>query len=257
MLLGPVFLKHHHFQECVSTNSKLWELIDNVKDSDETDAVGLYVTTDFQRNGRGQNESCWHSSPEKNLLFSYSIIPEAIPPVFQFDISRIAATMLMKFLKNSLPTSYTVKIKWPNDIYVNNLKISGMLVENRLMGAQIKATIIGIGINVNETDFPDEVTNPTSIRLLTGKESDLGDMLERLTRYFRQNNRSIKTYDPVAIHKEYDKFLYGLGKKMPFIAKDKRFEGTILGTDRAGLLRVETDGKINYYGMKEIRYLSV
>jgi BirA family transcriptional regulator, biotin operon repressor / biotin---[acetyl-CoA-carboxylase] ligase len=252
MLLGPVFLKRHHLADCLSTNLKLWELLDSAKDED--DAVGLYVTADYQLKGRGQGTNNWYSSHKTNLLFSYTISPEGIPPVFQFDISRIASLMLSDFLRNTLPTSCTVKIKWPNDIYVNQMKIAGMLIENRILGTQISSSIIGIGININEQTFPEEINCPTSFRLLTGSEFDLDDILERITRSFRQKNRAIKTYEPETLHKEYDKHLYGLGRKMEFSVKNRRFEGTILGTDRAGLLRVETEGKVNYYGIKEIQF---
>ncbi len=252
MILGPILDHRHHFDECCSTNERLWNIIDSIDNHEEHQ--GAYATTDFQEAGRGQGNNHWYSSHGQNILISIYITPLQIPPVFQFDISRIASLLQLCFLSEFI-SSEKLRIKWPNDMYVNDRKLSGMLIENRVLGNSIRASVIGIGINVNELDFPDTLPNATSLAQLTGKEYDLEQLLKQMVKVFRKRYRGIKSYQPQVIHKEYDKWLYGLGEKRSFMANGKHFDGVILGTDRAGLLHIQSNGSNRFFGMKEVVYL--
>jgi BirA family transcriptional regulator, biotin operon repressor / biotin---[acetyl-CoA-carboxylase] ligase len=252
MLLGQILDRRFHVSECCSTNQALWDLLDDAPASGEF--LGWYATAGYQREGRGQAGNSWFSSRDTNILLSFNIHPGHIPPVFQFDISRIASLLQFHYFSYLLPDN-DVRIKWPNDIYVDDLKLAGMLVESRVMGNQLLASVIGIGINVNETSFPDGIRNPVSLKQLTGQTYNLDILTDQIVTFFRKKCRAIKSYKPDQLQSDYDSHLYCLGQKREFIAGGKRFEGIILGTDRTGLLRVQSGNAIRYFGLKELVYV--
>ena len=113
-----------------------------------------------QTGGRGQRENKWHSAPNQNLTFSIILKNPPIKSADQFCISEITAVTLVRFLSDY---GIEADIKWPNDIYVSGKKICGILIENSLKGQTIDWTIIGIGLNVNQFNFPVNLPNPTSM----------------------------------------------------------------------------------------------
>lgn len=121
-----------------------------------------------QTGGRGQRENKWHSEPNQNLTFSIVLKNPPVKAADQFIISEITAVTLVSFLAEH---GIEADIKWPNDIYVSGKKICGILIENSLKGQSIDWTIIGIGLNVNQFNFPVNLPNPTSMRICTQKES--------------------------------------------------------------------------------------
>ena len=121
-----------------------------------------------QKGGRGQRENKWHSAPNQNLTFSIILKLPPVKAADQFCISEITAVTLVKFLSEY---GITADIKWPNDIYVSGKKICGILIENSLKGQSIDWTIIGIGLNVNQFNFPVDLPNPTSMCICTQKKS--------------------------------------------------------------------------------------
>ncbi|MCQ2345447.1 MAG: biotin--[acetyl-CoA-carboxylase] ligase [Paludibacteraceae bacterium] len=124
------------------------------------------IRTDFQSAGRGQTGNGWESEMGKNLLFSYLLREPDVPIQQQFDISaRVCVTLynvLLPLLDNRL------SVKWPNDIYYGNDKLAGILIEHILVSGRIWRTIIGIGINLNQTDFISDAPNPISLKKITG-----------------------------------------------------------------------------------------
>lgn len=121
-----------------------------------------------QKGGRGQRENKWHSAPNQNLTFSIILKQPPIKAANQFCISEITAVTLVKFLSDY---GIIADIKWPNDIYVSGKKICGILIENSLKGQSIEWTIIGIGLNVNQFNFPVDLPNPTSMLICTQEKS--------------------------------------------------------------------------------------
>lgn len=161
-----------YLNETTSTNSFLRESL-----RQKTLPEGFVVFTDFQTAGKGQTENSWESEKGKNLLFSILLYPHQISIEEQFILSQIVSIALIKVLSEYCEQ---VKIKWPNDIYVNDKKLAGILIENSLQGAQIKSTIIGIGLNVNQTDFKSDAPNPVSLRLLNNKSYNRKVILEKI-----------------------------------------------------------------------------
>jgi len=140
-----------------STNSLMYDEVSNTPDLNE----GYVIRTDYQTSGRGQIGNTWESKSGKNLLAED-----------QFLVSKIICLSLVELLNEY--DLEKVRIKWPNDIYVGDKKIAGILIQNMLQGKQIKASIIGIGLNVNQEFFESEAPNPTSLKLRIGIMKKLG-----------------------------------------------------------------------------------
>ena len=125
------------------------------------------IISDSQINGRGQLRTKWHASPEKNLTFSIVIPKLKLNVLNQFKLNKAFCLAVHYTL---LPYCNDLKIKWPNDIYVNGKKIAGVLIENQIGQTQIKTSIVGIGLNVNQIDFTDAGVGATSLKMITGQQ---------------------------------------------------------------------------------------
>lgn len=141
------------------------------------------VVADFQTAGKGCGSNTWESERGKNLTFSMLIHPEELPASRQFRITEVTSVALCETLDEWLSGQTT--IKWPNDIYVGDRKLCGMLIENRLQGITIKDSIIGIGLNVNQRDFLSDAPNPVSLCQLLDKELSRETLLEAFLMRFR------------------------------------------------------------------------
>lgn len=137
------------------------------------------VYADRQSAGRGQRGNSWESEPGKNLTFSMVYAPEHWPATMQFTLSMAVALGMYDALSGFVAGD-RVRIKWPNDIYFDDYKISGILIENTLKGSDLSRSIIGIGLNVNQTEWLSDAPNPLSLRQITGRQYDLMPVLERV-----------------------------------------------------------------------------
>ncbi len=254
MVLGSILEEHLHSKECNSTNDEIWKLFDSAED--KSLVTGLYYTTDFQIAGRGQGQNTWHSSPGSNILMSLLAQPPSLKPIFQFDILRFISLALLTFLQKIIPSHYKITIKWPNDILIDGQKISGMLIEHRIMGNSIIASVVGIGLNVNEFSFPESIGKATSLRILFSTPVEKREILSKLVNHIRRLNKEMAKNGLNSLSEAYDRVLYGLGEKMLFKASGETFNGIILGTDRSGLLRIQVNSRERYFGFKEISYIT-
>ena len=128
-----------------------------------------------QTAGRGQGDHKWHSRPGENLTFSAVLKfggEGALAPLAARDALLITETVTLALRLYLAEEGVKARIKWPNDIYVGDLKVCGILIENILKGQEVDASIIGIGLNLNQTVFPEDIPNPTSLSLLTGRNYD-------------------------------------------------------------------------------------
>ncbi|MDD4637359.1 MAG: biotin--[acetyl-CoA-carboxylase] ligase, partial [Bacteroidales bacterium] len=160
-----------HLEETTSTNTYLQEWI--VK---EEVPEGSVVTARIQTQGRGQAGNKWSAEQGKNLTFSMVLYPEFVPVNEQFIISQVAALAVKETLSLYIPD---VSIKWPNDIYYRDKKITGILIENNLTAKVFSSSIIGIGININQQAFPENLPNPVSLIQILGKEVSIPEVLEQ------------------------------------------------------------------------------
>ena len=161
-----------HIDETDSTNRWL-------KDNGEGDMV---VVASYQTAGKGCGTNSWESERGKNLTFSLLIHPEGMPANRQFHITEAVSVALCELLEGYIYNK--VEIKWPNDIYVGDQKICGVLIENRLQGGVIKDSIIGVGLNVNQLCFVSDAPNPVSMANITGRQFDREQLLRELLETF-------------------------------------------------------------------------
>ena len=227
-----------HIDETDSTNRWL-------KDHGEGTMV---VATDYQTAGKGCGSNAWESERGKNLTFSMLIHPDGIAAREQFHITEVVSVALCRTLQ---PYIYNkVEIKWPNDIYVGDRKLCGILIENRLQGNVIVDCIIGIGLNVNQRVFLSDAPNPVSMYQLTGQELDRDELLKAFIENLDQEWQN-KTNGS-----EYRELLYRKGKDGLYEDKTGRFVAKLTDVLPDGrLLLVDEEGKEHAYAFKEVRFI--
>ena len=214
---------------------------------------GSMVMTEFQTSGRGQAGNSWYSGKGKNLLFSFLLYPRFIQAKDQFIISRIVSLAIIRVLQQ-----YTenITIKWPNDIYWNDKKIAGILIENSLMGQHIEYTIVGIGLNVNEDDFPTHLPNPVSVKQITGDVFDREILLLLLRYEFLMLYQSVESGEVAPIEREYMRHLYRKDGPHWFTDAEGSFVATIKTVLPSGHLVLETypDKEERTFAFKEVSF---
>lgn len=141
---------------------------------------GLVIAARAQSAGRGQRGNSWESEPGRNLTFSYLIRPEGFDAARQFELSMMTAVSVRDSLARLLPDTLAPRltVKWPNDIYFDDLKICGILIECQLTGRNLSSAIAGIGINVNQRRFVSDAPNPVSLAQIIGRETKLEPLLD-------------------------------------------------------------------------------
>ena len=164
-------MKITHFKNIDSTNSYLQNLLD--KGEDVADNV---VVTDFQTSGKGQGKNVWQSEDGKNLLFSIALDMSFLKAENQFFLTQMISVAMINVLRNFLPED-SLFIKWPNDIYFDDRKIAGILIKNEIKGMMLGTSIIGVGLNVNQTAFNVDLPNPISMKMITGMDYDMEELL--------------------------------------------------------------------------------
>jgi len=211
---------------------------------------GFVVYTDFQHSGRGQQGNSWESEAGKNLLFSILLYPKQIPIQQQFIISQIVSIGIKKALDKY---AGNISVKWPNDIYWNDEKLAGILIENSLQGANIRNSIVGIGLNVNQTSF-EKAPNPVSLKQTTGKSI----ARKRLLKEIKESIFDIyRNWNAEQIHSEYRNMLYRNTGYFPYSAGNEKFEAKIIAIQPDGRLDLEDRaGKVRKFYFKEVRFES-
>ena len=238
-----------HLEETTSTNTDLQEWI-----MKEEVPEGSVVTARIQTQGRGQSGNKWSAEQGKNLTFSMVLYPKFVPVNEQFIISQIVALAV----KETLSLYVTdVTIKWPNDIYYLNKKITGILIENNLTEKTFSSSIIGIGINVNQTEFPSDLPNPISLIQIISKEISIDEVLEQiLSRVYSYYSQIREDKESVRTH--YFNSLYrheGLFAFYDHLRKEE-IKASILSVEKNGILNLKMDnGEIRSYWFKEVQYL--
>ena len=207
----------------------------------------MVVVADYQTAGKGCGTNSWESERGKNLTFSMLIHPTDIPASQQFRITEVVSVALCEVLEQYIGD---VSIKWPNDIYMGDKKICGVLIENRLQGNVIVDSIIGIGLNVNQTEFVSDAPNPVSLRQLLGREIDREALLNDFLETLETVSSSETTYSA------YRNKLFRMGKQAVFSDETGRFEGTIQDVETDGRLLIkDLSGQARRYAFKEVQFV--
>lgn len=214
---------------------------------------GTVIRAEYQTKGRGQIGRYWNSAPNLNLLCSVILFPSSILVSDQFMISKVVSIAIAQLLEEY--DIEDVKIKWPNDIYVKDRKIAGVLIQNQIQGKSIKNSIIGVGINVNQLIWNIDIPNPTSISKITQKKHDidnvLNDLLNNLSKYYYM----LLYGKHEAIDELYIRSLYLINSLHTFYQGDATFNGAILGVNTNGQLLIrKSDQSISSYSFREISF---
>ena len=233
-------------QEVDSTNS----FLKNLKTYD-ADALTVAVA-DHQTAGRGQGTHTWESEPGKNLLFSLLTCPTWVPVRQQFLLSEAGALAV----KDALDT-YTdgITLKWPNDVYWNDKKISGTLIETSIDSKGIKTCIFGIGINVNQEAFHSDAPNPVSLRQILGHEVDKDELLQKVIGGFRRYYELLRRADYMDVSGIYHLSLYRRKGFHRYEDADGDFEGAFVEVEDDGhLILHDKQGVIRSYSFGEVKF---
>ncbi len=232
----------YYFKELESTN-------DLAHNTDYVDKD--IIITDAQTKGRGQAGNTWTSEPGKNLTLSIVVGEHGLPAAKQFLLSEAISLAIADTLE-----SYRIKasVKWPNDIYIGNKKAAGILIEHEIQGSDVTRSVIGIGLNVNQREFDNELANATSMAIEADREFDRDEVLTRLCNHFSQRSDELYNKDTKLIEDDYLSRLYLANQPHTFTLPDgSKLQGTIRSVSETGELIVEVDeGVYRTFLFKEI-----
>ena len=234
------------FEELDSTNDQAKRMIKEKKVSD-----GLVIRADYQSAGKGQLGRKWFSESGVNLMFTVVLQPTCIQLDRQFDLNMFVALAVWDFVARKIRAD--VRIKWPNDIMADGQKIAGILIQNLVQGKRLENAIIGIGVNINQKDFPRDASNPTSLSSFAGQTFDIDlcytDIFKSLNTFYQE----LKS-DPDNLRLEFIKRLYHLNESMEFETDKRFFTGEIKGIDESGRLHIWDGIKNMYFNHGEVRF---
>lgn len=233
-------------KEIDSTNRFLREL----KDEQEDEMV--VAVADFQTAGKGQGSHTWESEAGKNLLFSIKVHPRWVPVRQQFLLSMAGAIAIKEALETYVDG---ITLKWPNDVYWNDKKISGTLIETSIDSKGIKTCIFGIGINVNQEAFHSDAPNPVSLRQILGHEVDKDELLQKVIDGFIRYYELLRRADYMDVSGIYHLSLYRRKGFHRYEDADGDFEGAFVEVEDDGhLILHDKQGVIRSYSFGEVKF---
>jgi len=243
------FFAKYFFDTLTSTNEKLNELLR------ETDLPEFSVVyTPNQTAGKGQTGNSWESENAKNITVSILLKPLFLEPQNQFYISKTISLAIVETL-DTLGIKST--IKWPNDIYVDDRKIAGILIENRIMGNSITESIAGIGLNVNQERFISDAKNPVSVYNILNETYSIDEILDSLLLNVFKWHTVLAEDKFNRIDNEYLKRLYRKDGFYSFKDSKGIFSAEIYGIETSGILVLtDTNGKNREYAFKEVEFIN-
>lgn len=215
---------------------------------------GTVIAARGQTQGKGQAGASWESEPGKNILLSVILYPDFVDTAAHFSLNQAIALAVRDTIAGLVPQS--VAVKWPNDIYIEDRKTAGILLQTSIKGFRFQYCVAGIGINVNQTTFSEHLPNAVSPAMLTGQESDLHEVREDLLLSLEERYLQLRAGQTEAIREEYLRHLYRFDEPALFQRKDGHvFEGRIIGVMPQGLLQVRHEQGISAYDVKEVAFL--
>jgi BirA family biotin operon repressor/biotin-[acetyl-CoA-carboxylase] ligase len=220
----------------------------------DTAEEGTVVLARYQACGKGQMGNSWESEVGKNLLMSIIKYPKFLPASDQFLISKVVSLAITDLLQDEIDNC---SIKWPNDIYIGDKKLAGILIENSVKGSNLFSSIIGIGLNVNQEAFISDAPNPVSLKQITGKSFDTIEVMENLIKkldywYNELENQSVSKIDKIYFSRLFRKNKWNLFSE----PEEKAFEAQIIGIGKFGQLKLQLrNNSVREYMFKEIEFV--
>lgn len=216
-------------QSVDSTNNYARSLI-----ASGTAVHGTGIFAHEQTAGRGQRSKTWISEPGSSIILSLLVQGESFSAAQQFGISACAAVTAARLLNKYAKDG--AAIKWPNDLYWQDRKAGGILVENIIRGQNLEWSIVGIGINLNQAKFPSSLPNPVSLRQITGREWNARDMARELYEEFFENHSLMAQGEPHHFHETYLELLFKRNRMHRFRSGSRVFEAMVHDVSPEGLL---------------------
>lgn len=214
----------------------------------------LLLTADHQTAGHGQRGTSWESAPGDNLLFSFAFCPQTVKASEQFFLSEALALAVTEALA---PYTGECEVKWPNDVYHEDRKICGMLLQHTLSGESIARTNVGVGVNVNQREFWGDAPNPVSVWQIRHEDTDRRHLLESIIEHFMHHYADIRNHHPGRVHGAYWEKLYRReGFHRYRDAEGREFEARISGISPLGVLSLtDQEGRERPFAFKEVSFV--
>jgi BirA family transcriptional regulator, biotin operon repressor / biotin---[acetyl-CoA-carboxylase] ligase len=229
-----------------STNDYCLQLL-----SHSTVLEGTVVWAHAQTKGRGQRGKSWVLAAKEGLAISVVLYPKvAVTQQFYFN-----KAMALGVCEALVAFGIDAQIKWPNDIYVGREKVAGILIENALRGPLLQSAVVGVGINVNQTQFPNDIPNPISMRQLLNNSFDRKEVLEELCYTVEKRYMQFKAGHFKKIEDDYHAVLYRMGQQQLFRKENVCFEAQIVGVTQDGKIKLLHQGDTAVYAMSEVEFI--
>ena len=239
--------KKLHFDTLNSTNETLGQLSKKIELQN-----GFYITADYQKQGKCQNNDKWDSNPKENLLISIFLNLD-LNIENSFILNQLASLAVLDTLSKFLEQK--IEIKWPNDVYVDNKKISGILINNIVKCGIINSSIIGIGINVNQTNFNKKYI-ATSMKLLSKKDFKLNEIEKILMKNIKKQSMILLEKKISLLSSRYNNHLYAKNLDSLFILNKKRIYAKVIEVNQNGKIKLMFgDGEVNEFSQNEVKLL--
>ncbi|MEO7802146.1 MAG: biotin--[acetyl-CoA-carboxylase] ligase [Ginsengibacter sp.] len=198
---------------------------------------GFTVMALEQTGGKGRQGKTWLSPAGQNLMFSIIMSTDKLTIQQQFKFTAAIALACVSFIRNLLTTITKFKVKWPNDIFINDRKAGGILIENKIQGSTWRWAVVGVGLNVNQIDFTDELKkSATSLKMETGNDYDLEEFGRRLSRELITTIENLLTISTETVMNDYNYLLFKKDEKVKLKKDNMVFETTIKSVDSSGNL---------------------
>lgn len=242
---NPIGTPFIELQSIDSTNKYAMELLrgNHLPDGQGEAQHGTAIFSHEQTAGKGQRGKKWRSEKGSNIILSILLNPYPLSITEQFKLSVCMAVSVRDLFSKYAGDDET-KIKWPNDLYWRDRKAGGILIENAARNSEFgvrgsaawKWAVAGIGININQTIFSDDLPNPVSLKQITGKTFKTVEMAKELCEFIEKNHQSLLTGDIESLHKKYQAHLYKKDKKVKLKKGNRVFETTIKSVSEKGQL---------------------
>lgn len=211
---------------------------------------GTIISTFNQTKGKGAYKNQWLSEADKNISISLILFPKFLRIDQQFKLNMAICLGITDFLSKNFKKPF--KIKWPNDIYYEKQKMGGILIENSLQGNQLKSSIVGIGLNINQMAFDASLPNPISLKQITNTQLDLYEILENMIPIIEQRYIQLQQGHFKSLEADYLVRLYQFNEPALYEFGGRRHKGTIVGIDSPGKLLIDFTDKQRAFGFKEV-----
>ena len=244
--IGKVLL---YFPTLSSTNDFALQLLD-----DEKVKAGTIVATAHQFSGKGQMGNIWETPPHQNITMSIILRPTFLHARQQFFLNVITALAIRATVARFV--NEHIQIKWANDVLINTKKTCGILIQNTLLGEQIQTSVVGIGVNVNQTHFGEHLPHATSMACATGKQFSVETVLNEVCQQFERYYFLLNAGDFELLQTLYYQHLYNYQRLAWYEDNSgNRFQGVITGIDESGKLKIKQGIDTKVYDLKTIKQL--